>query len=68
MNKIIKPTFEEAFTEWKHTTGKECSYKSWIKPKFNFWKLRFEYYFYYKPLGYKTEAEIYDELFTIGLN
>lgn len=67
MNKIIKPTFEEAFTEWKHTTGKECSYKSWIKPKFNFWKLRIEYYFYYEPVNIVKDG-IEKGFMTIYLN
>lgn len=68
MNKVIKPTFQEAFEVWKNTTGENCSFKTWIRPRFNFWKFRFEYYFHYKPVNYKTEAEIETELMTVFLN
>lgn len=68
MNTVIKPTFNEALKAWHGITRQSCTFKSWIKPRFNFWKLRQEFYFHYKPLVYKTMVEVDDELFTIGLN
>lgn len=67
MNKVVKPTFEEAFEVWKTFTGKKCVFKSWIKPRFNIWRFRQEFYFYYKPLNY-ADVDVEDELFTIFIN
>ncbi|GAH12827.1 unnamed protein product, partial [marine sediment metagenome] len=64
----VKPTFDEALRAWNCVTMENCSFKSWIKPRFNIWRFKREYYFYYKPLFYKTWEEIKDELFTIFLN
>lgn len=68
MNRIIKPTFDEAFRAWKGVERENCSFKSWIQPKFNFWRFKYDFYFYYEPLVYKTRNEVESELFTIGLN
>ncbi len=54
MIKIARLTKKEAQDYWDKLTDKECSFKSWIKPRFNFSELRWEWYFKYKP-NYEIE-------------